>query len=154
MTRKLIIASGALVIFVLLVLNQPMHAAADDTVKQTIFSNMDGFAFTNDGCCPEVSTSLNDEIIMYTTGTMQLLQQNGNITIGSTTYKLEFVPTNKTIKETVSNDCESSTTYQQEGEISMVGDDGTKIKGSGEYSWEPIPAVLMINIPLLTLVER
>ncbi|SRR5579885_1324340 len=140
MTRKIFIASGIFVIFISLYLNAISYAVVDDTAKQPIYTSMDGFAFTNDGCCPKVSTNLNGEATIDSDDTMELLQQSGTIIIGSTIYSLEFTPTDKTTKEIVNNDCSSSITYQQDGEINMVGSDGTVIKGSGEYSWGTYPS--------------
>lgn len=140
MTRKLVIASGALVIFISLVLNLPIYAVVDNAAKQTISTNINGFAFTNDGCCPDVSTNLSGEMIIDTDGTMKLSSQSGSITIGSTDYKLEFMPTDKMTEEIVSNGCSSNPTYTQDGEINMVGNNGIVIKGSGTYSWGTFPS--------------
>ncbi len=136
---KQIIASVTLAIFLSLGLN-PISTFAESTSTQTISANMAGFAFTNDGCCPDVSSSLGGKIITDTDGTIMLSQQSGSITIGSATYQLEFNPSDKTTKETVSNDCPSSFTYQQNGVISMIGSNGTVFKGSGVYSWGTYPS--------------
>ena len=137
---KQIIASMTLVIFVSLAMNPTMYVAADNTTTQTISASMDGFAFTNDGCCPHTSLSISGEITTNTDGTMDLSQQSGSITIGSTTYQLEFIPSGKITKEIVSNDCSSSSTYQQNGEMNMVGNNGIVIKGTGVYSWGTFPS--------------
>lgn len=137
---KQITASMTLVIFVSLAMNPTMSVVADNITKQTISASMDGFAFTNDGCCPHTSSSISGEIMTNTDGTMGLSQQSGSITIGSTTYQLEFIPSGKITKEIVSNDCSSSPTYQQDGEMNMVGNNGMVIKGTGVYSWGTFPS--------------
>lgn len=136
---KQIIASVTLVIFISLAMNPTMFAVADNTTTQTISASMDGFAFTNDGCCPYTSSSINGEITTNTDGTMELSQQSGSITIGPTTYQLEFIPSDKITKEIVNNDCSSSTTYQQNGVMNMVGNNGIVVKGTGVYSWGTFP---------------
>lgn len=140
MTRKIIIASVALLFFGVLALNAIPYAKADDTTKQTIAANLDGFAFTNEGCCPDVSTSIQGELVTNQDGTVVISKQTGNIMLNSTTYSLEFDPTSEPSKETVSNDCSSTTTYKQDGEITLTGPGGMLIKGSGEYSWGTWPS--------------
>lgn len=135
MAKKLFISSGVLAIFLLLAVNTAAFASADDTTKQTIYASMNGFAFTNDGCCPSVSTNLTGGIVTSPDGTINLSEQTGNSTIGSTIYKLEFMPSGKMNTETVADNCSSGTTYQQDGDLSLVGNNGTIIKGSAVYSW-------------------
>lgn len=134
-----ITASVTLAICISLALN-PIFALADSATTQTMSSSMGGFAFTNGGCCQDTSSSMNGKMMTDTDGTIILLQQTGTIKIGSQTYQLEFNPSNKTTKEMVSDDCSSSPTYQQSGEIIMVGNNGTIFSGSGVYSWGTFPS--------------
>ncbi|MGI0047656.1 MAG: hypothetical protein ACREBB_10795 [Nitrosotalea sp.] len=138
MKNKLLVPSGVFAIFILFAISSGVPIFADGTAQQSISANTHGFAFT-DICCPDVSLNLNGNITTGTDGTMELSQQNGNIVIGSTDYKLQFTPSDKITAETVGDDCSSGITYQQDGEISLVGNDGTVIKGSGEYSWGAVP---------------
>ncbi|MDE1827187.1 MAG: hypothetical protein KGH83_06320, partial [Thaumarchaeota archaeon] len=118
-----------------------------------ISANTHGFAFT-DNCCPDVSVNLNGNITTNTDGTIELSQQSGNIALGPNDYKLQFTPSGKLTTETVGAGCSSGITYQQDGNVSLIGNDGAVIKGSGEYSWGNSITVLTTNIPLLTLAER
>ncbi len=137
---KQIIASVTLVVLISLALNPTIFAMGDSTTRKTISANMEGFAFTNDGCCPDVSLSINGEIITNKDGTLELSQQSGSITIGSVTiYQLEFNPSGKITKEIVNNDCTSGTTYQQNGQIILFGNNGSVFKGLGVYSWGTFP---------------
>lgn len=131
--------SGILTIFVLLAVSTTTLASADNAETKTISTSMNGFAFTNDGCCPSISTSLNGEIVTNTDGAITLLEQSGSVTIGSVNYKLEFTPSDKITISTVTGDCSAGTTYQQNGDLSLVGDNGTIIKGSAVYSWGTLP---------------
>ncbi len=139
MTKNLPVLSGVLAIFVLLACDAVALVSADDATAQTISASMNGFAFTNSGCCPDVSTSLNGTIVTNSDGTVNLSEQNGSATIGSTTYKLEFAPSDKVSISTVTGNCSSGTTYQQNGDLRLVGNNGTIIKGSAVYSWGNLP---------------
>lgn len=139
MTRKLFVPSGVLAISILLAISSSMPISADGaTTQQSIATDTHGFAFT-DSCCSDVSLDLNGSITTNTDGTMILSQQSGNIAIGPADYKLQFVPSGKVTAETVGNDCYSGTTYQQDGQVSLVGNDGSVIQGSGQYSWGAVP---------------
>lgn len=139
MTRKLFVPSGVFAIFILLAISSSVPISADGaTTQQSMSANTHGFAFTGN-CCSDVSLDLNGTITTSTDGTMILSQQSGNIAIGPTDYKLQFVPSGKVTAETVGNDCSSGITYQQDGQVSLVGNDGTVIKGSGQYSWGAVP---------------
>lgn len=138
MTRKLFVPSGVFAIFILFAISSSAPISADGTTQQSISANTHGFAFT-DNCCSDVSLDLNGTITTNTDGTMILSEQSGNIAIGPTDYKLQFVPSGSVIAETVGSDCSSGTTYQQDGQVSLVGNDGTVIKGSGQYSWGAVP---------------
>jgi hypothetical protein len=117
-----------------------MPAFASNTeVRQVISPRLNGFAFTSDGCCPEVTTNFNGNIVASVEGTTNLLQQHGSITIGSTSYNLQFTPNLKLDVQTVNNGCSSGTTYNQSGKIELTGNDGTTIKGTGTYSWGSLP---------------
>ncbi len=94
---KQIAASAALVVFLSLALT-PTFAVADSTTNQSISANMNGFAFTNAGCCPDVSSSIHGKITTDADGEIILSQQSGSIAIGSTTYQFELIPSDKTIK--------------------------------------------------------
>ncbi|MGB6464227.1 MAG: hypothetical protein WA799_06430 [Nitrosotalea sp.] len=154
MTNKLLVPSGVFAIFILLAISSSVSILADGaTTQQSISANTYGFAFT-DNCCPDASLNLNGNITTNTDGTIELSQQSGNIAIGSTDYKLQFTPSGKITTETVGDDCSSGITYQQDGAVSLVGNDGTVIKGSGEYSWGRFLIVLETRIPLLISAER
>lgn len=135
MTNKLLVPSGVFAIFILLAISSGVSISADGATTQSISTNTHGFAFT-DNCCPDVSLNLNGNITTNTDGTMELSQQNGNIAINSTNYKLQFTPSGKLTTETVESNCSSGITYQQDGNVSLTTNDGTILKGSGEYSWE------------------
>jgi hypothetical protein len=139
MTNKLLVPSGVFAIFILLAISSSVSILADGaTTQQSISANTHGFAFT-DNCCPDASLNLSGSITTNTDGTIELSQQSGNIAIGSTDYKLQFTPSGKLTTETVGDDCSSGITYQQDGNVSLVGNDGTVIKGSGVYSWGAVP---------------
>lgn len=140
MTNKLLVPSGVFAIFILLAIHSWVSISADGaTTQQSISANTHGFAFT-DNCCPDVSLNLNGNITTNTDGTMKLSQQNGNIAINSTNYKLQFTPSGNVTTETVEGDCSSGITYQQNGTVSLTANDGTVIKGPGEYSWGTVPS--------------
>ncbi len=140
MTNKLLVSSGVFAIFILLAISSGVSISADGTTThQSISTNTHGFAFT-DNCCPDVSLNLNGTITTNTNGTMELSQQNGSIAINSTNYKLQFTPSGKLTAETVEGNCSSGITYQQDGNVSLTTNDGTILKGSGEYSWGIVPS--------------
>ena len=121
---------------VLLGINPAIPALASGTTPLQITSpNLKGLAFTPTGCCPDVSTNLNGNIVTSTDGKMNLLQQNGGITLGSTSYSLQFTPTQNLAVQSFSEGCASGTTYSQFGEIELTRSDGTIIKGTGTFSW-------------------
>lgn len=143
MTNKLFIPSGIIAILTLLSIIPVMPASAGDaTMQQVISTSINGFAFTNNnGCCPDVSVYLGGNMVTGTDGTITLSQQSGSITIGSTTYKLQFIPSGKLGTEIINdNNCSSGITYQQDGTVDLIGNDGTVIKGSGVYSWGTGPS--------------
>ena len=140
MRKNLLVLPAILTIFILLAVNTTTLASADNAETKTISASMNGFAFTNDGCCPSISTSLNGEIVTSTDGVTTLLEQSGSVTIGSVNYKLEFTPSDKITASTVTGDCSTGTTYQQNGDLSLVGDNGTIINGSAVYSWGTLPS--------------
>lgn len=138
--RNKLISSTILSVAVLLAINPAMPAlASGTTVQQFTSPDMRGLAFASTGCCPDVSTNLNDNVITYTDGTMEFLQQNGTIIIGTTSYNIQFTPTDKLDVQSFSTSCSSGTTYTQDGQITLTGTDGTIIKGSGKFSWGSSP---------------
>lgn len=138
MTNKLFVSSGVFAIFILLAISSGVSISADGATTQSISANTHGFAFT-DNCCPDVSVNLNGTITTNTDGTIELSQQSGSIALGSADYKLQFTPSGKLTTETVVDGCSSGITYQQDGNVSLIGNDETVIKGSGEYSWGAFP---------------
>lgn len=140
MRSNLLEQSAILSVVVLLAINPAMPAlASGTTVQQFVSPTMRGFVFASSGCCPDVSTNLYGNVATGTYGTMELLQQSGTITIGTTSYSLQFIPTDKLYIQSFSDGCSSGTTYNQGGEIKLTGSDGTIIKGSGKYSWGSFP---------------
>jgi len=136
MRTNLIIPAIVLPMIVLLVVNPAIPALALGTVPLQITSpNLKGLAFTPTGCCPDVSTNLNGNIVTSIDGKVNLLQQSGSVTLGSTSYRLQFTPTQNLDVQSFSEGCASGTTYSQFGEIELTGNDGTKIKGTGTFSW-------------------
>ena len=121
---------------VLLVINPTMPVLASGTAQLQITTpNLKGLAFTPTGCCPDVSTNLNGNIVTSTDGKVNLLQQGGSITLGSTSYSIQFTPTQNLDVQSFSEGCASGTTYSQFGAIKLTGSDGTIIKGTGTFSW-------------------
>ena len=121
---------------VLLVTNPAMPVLASGAAPIQITSpNLKGLAFTPTGCCPDVSTNLNGNIIASTDGKMNLVQQSGSVMLGSTSYSLQFTPTQNLNVQSFSEGCVSGTTYSQYGEIELTGSDGIIIKGTGTFSW-------------------
>jgi len=136
MRTNLIIPAIVLSMIVLLAINPTMSALASGTAPLQITSpNLKGLAFTSTGCCPDVSTNLNGNIVTGTNGKVNLLQQSGSVMLGSTSYNLQFTPTQNLDVQSFSEGCASGTTYNQFGEIILTGSDGTKIKGTGTFSW-------------------
>lgn len=125
---------------VFIAINPAIPVLASNTeMQQVILPSMNGFAFTSDGCCADVSTNLNGYIVTSSDGIRNLSQQSGEIKIGSTGYNIQFTPNTKLNIQPVNNGCSSGTTYNQSGEIELTGSDGTIIKGTGQYSWGTFP---------------
>ena len=136
MRANLIIPAIILSVIVLMATNSVMPALASSSASLQISSpNLKGLAFTPSGCCPDVSTILNGNIVTNADGTMNLLSQSGSITLGSTSYSLQFTPTKNLDVQPFSEGCSSGTTYSQDGEIKLTSSDGTIIKGTGMFSW-------------------
>jgi hypothetical protein len=135
MRTNLTISAIVLPMIVLLAINPAMPVLASSSMLQITSPYMKGLAFTPSGCCPEVSTNLNGNIVTDADGTMNLLQQSGSVMLGSTGYNLQFTPTGNLSIQQFSEGCASGTTYSQDGEIKLTGSDGTIIKGSGTFSW-------------------
>ena len=136
MRTNLIIPAIVLPAIVLLAINPAMPILASSTAPQQITSpTMNGFAFTSSGCCPDVSINLSGNIVTGDDGTMNLLQQSGSVTLGTTSYNFQFTPTGNLSIQPFSEGCASGTTYSQFGEIELTGSDGTTIKGTGTFSW-------------------
>ena len=121
---------------VLLAINPTMPALASGTAQlQVTTPNLKGLAFTPTGCCPDVSTNLNGDIVTSVDGKMNLLQQTGSVTLGLTSYNLQFTPTGNLSIQPFIEGCSSGTTYSQDGELKLTASDGTVIKGTGTFSW-------------------
>lgn len=136
MRTNLIIPAIVLPMIVLLAINPAIPALASGTAPLQITSpNLKGLAFTSTGCCPEVSSNLNGNIVTSTDGKVNLLQQSGSVTLGSTSYSLQFTPTQNLDVQSFSEGCASGTTYSQYGEIELTGSEGIIIKGTGTFSW-------------------
>lgn len=136
MRTNLIIPAIILPMIVLLGINPAIPALASGTAPLQITSpNLKGLAFTPMGCCPDVSTNLNGSIIASTDRKMNLVQQSGSVMLGSTSYSLQFTPTQNLDIQSFSEGCALGTTYSQYGQIELTGSNGTKIKGTGTFSW-------------------
>jgi len=135
MRTNLIIPAIVLPMIVLLVINPAIPVLASDGAPLQITSpNLKGLAFTPTGCCPDVSTNLNGNIVSSTDGKVNLLQ-SGSVTLGTTSYSLQFTPTQNLDVQSFTEGCASGTTYSQFGEIILTGSDGTITKGTGIFSW-------------------
>lgn len=136
MITNLVIPAIVLPMIALLAINPAIPALASETASlQISSSNLKGLAFTPAGCCSDVSSNLNGNIVTSTDGKVNLLQQSGSVTLGSNSYSLQFTPTQNLDLQSFSEGCASGTTYSQYGEIELTRSDGTKIKGTGTFSW-------------------
>lgn len=136
MRTNLIIPAIVLPMIVLLAINPAIPVLASGTVPLQITSpNLKGLSFTPTGCCPEVSSNLNGNIVTSTDGKANLLQQSGSVMLGSTNYSLQFTPTQNLDVQSFSEGCASGTTYSQNGEIELTRSDGIIISGTGTFSW-------------------
>lgn len=100
---------------------------------QIISPKMNGLLLTSDECCP-VSSILNGTVTKPA-GITQLSLQTGTLSTDTVKFKITFVPTGNLSVENDGNTCSSGSTYEQTGNIDLIGNDGSILRGTAYYTW-------------------
>lgn len=127
--------SLAAVFFLVAILSMINGATPQVEAKndQIISPKMNGLLLTSDECCP-ISSILNGTMTKPD-GPTQLSLQTGTLSTETTKFKITFVPTGSLNVENDGNTCSSGSTYEQTGNIDLIGSDGSILRGTAYYTW-------------------